>query len=308
MAGKIISGTYYDNLNFPDNLVPLTSQVSETQKKLIQSGALDLVDHTDPFGRSCKAYAGFKNPHDDNIQEIAKIINQQKAGLPDGWNATNISDRVEVDGSLLGPGQPTRKLTDAEINDINFVEGAMKDITYLSNRQSGMCVDELGAGASPWTVLGNTSTYGTNFAIPTTPSYPGGVVVPGLSTYMSTLSSFNQLATTLSAVPNVSSGPCAFIEDAMGAIMKAGSILGEILAKIGQVVGILALAMGIIGLAKLLMELIKDDLKYLGNTIEKLIQYALAGLLGNLAKDPCMAYLMTAGIATFSTLKTLDLI
>ena len=73
MAGKIISGTYYDNLNFPDNLVPLTSQVSETQKKLIQSGALDLVDHTDPFGRSCKAYAGFKNPHDDNIQEIAKI-------------------------------------------------------------------------------------------------------------------------------------------------------------------------------------------------------------------------------------------
>lgn len=308
MSQKIISGTYYDNLNFPDNLVPLTSQVSETQTKLIQSGALELVDHTDPFGRSCKAYAGFKNPHDDAIQQIAQIINQQKAGLPDGWNASDINDRVEVDGSLLGPGQPTRKLTDAEINDINFVEGAIKDITYLSNRQSGMCVSDLPIGTSPWTVMGNTSTYGNSVAIPTTPSYPGGVVVPGLSTYMSTLSSFNQLATTLKQVPNVSSGPCAFIEDALGAIMKAGSILGEILSKILQVVGILALVMGIIGLAKLLIELIKDDLKYLGNTLEKLIQFALAGLLGNLAKDPCMAYLLTAGIATFSTLKTLDLI
>ena len=125
---------------------------------------------------------------------------------------------------------------------------------------------------------------------------------------MSTLSSFSQLATTLGSIPNVSSGPCAFIEDALGGIMKAGSILGEILAKVLQVAGILAFAMGVIGLAKLLIDLIKDDLKYLGNTIEKLIQWALAGLLTNLAKDPCMAYLMTAGIATFSTLKTLDLI
>lgn len=308
MANKIISGTYYDNLNFPDDLVPKTTQVSETQTKLIQSGALELVDHTDPFGRSCKAYAGFKNPHDDNIQKIAQILNQQKAGLPDGWNATNYADRVAVDGSLLGPGQTTRILTDAEINDINFVEGALKDITYLSNRQSGMCVSELGAGSSPWTTLGQTGTYGNSVAIPTTPSYPGGVVVPGLSTYMSTLSSFSQLATTLGSIPNVSSGPCAFIEDALGGIMKAGSILGEILAKVLQVVGILAFAMGVIGLAKLLIDLIKDDLKYLGNTIEKLIQWALAGLLTNLAKDPCMAYLMTAGIATFSTLKTLDLI
>ena len=90
--------------------------------------------------------------------------------------------------------------------------------------------------------------------------------------------------------------------------MKAGSLLGEILAKVLQVVGILAFAMGVIGLAKLLIDLIKDDLKYLGNTIEKLIQWALAGLLTNLAKDPCMAYLMTAGIATFGTLKSLDLI
>ena len=308
MANKIISGTYYDNLNFPDDLVPKTTQVSETQTKLIQSGALELVDHTDPFGRSCKAYAGFKNPHDDNIQKIAQILNQQKAGLPDGWNATNYADRVAVDGSLLGPGQATRILTDAEINDINFVEGALKDITYLSNRQSGMCVSELGAGASPWTTLGQTGTYGNSVAIPTTPSYPGGVVVPGLSTYMSTLSSFSQLATTLGSIPNVSSGPCAFIEDALGGIMKAGSILGEILGKVLQVAGILAFAMGVIGLAKLLIDLIKDDLKYLGNTIEKLIQWALAGLLTNLAKDPCMAYLMTAGIATFSTLKTLDLI
>jgi hypothetical protein len=307
-TGKTISGAYYDNLNFPDSLVPLTSQINETQKNLLNSGALDLVDHTDPFGRTCKAYAGFQNPHDDNLQKIAEIINQQQAALPDNWDHLDYNQRSEVPGNLIGPGQTTRKLTDGEIRDIKFVKGAIMDITYLSNRQSGMCVTEFTNPHAQWTVMGNTSYYGDSVAIPTTPSSPGGVAIPGLSNYMSTLSSFNQLATTLANVPASASGPCKFIESAMGGIMKAGSILAEILGKILQVAGILALAMAIIGLAKMLIDIIKEDIRYLGNLLEKLLQAALAGLLNNLAKDPCMAYLLTAGIATFGTLKTLDLI
>ena len=89
--------------------------------------------------------------------------------------------------------------------------------------------------------------------------------------------------------------------------MKAGSILNEILAKILQVVGLVALAMGIVGLIKMLIDIIKGDLKYLGNFLELLKQAALAGLLEGLLKDPCLAYLLTAGIATYSTIKTLGL-
>ena len=95
-TGKKITGNYPDNLNFPDNLIPNTSQISELQKNLLNSGALDLVDHTDPFGRSCKAYAGFRNPHDDAIQQIAQKIADQKSALPDNWDHVNYAQRVEV--------------------------------------------------------------------------------------------------------------------------------------------------------------------------------------------------------------------
>ena len=129
-----------------------------------------------------------------------------------------------------------------------------------------------------------------------------------LAGYMSMVSSFSSLANVLANVPSTASGPCKFIESAMGALMKAGGILGQILSKVLQVAGILALAMAVIGLAKMLIDIIKEDIRYLGNILEKLLQAALAGLLGELAKDPCMAYLLTAGIATATTLKTLDLI
>tara|TARA_B100000989_G_scaffold286819_1_gene255855 strand:+ start:7128 stop:8057 length:930 start_codon:yes stop_codon:yes gene_type:complete len=307
-TGKRITGSYLDSLNFPSTITPKTTQISDLQKNLLNSGALDLVDHTDPFGRSCKAYAGFKNPHDDTIQQIAQKIADQKAQLPDDWNHATYSQRAEVPGQLIGPGQPTRKLTDIEIRDIDFVEGAIKDITFLSNRQSGMCVTEYTDSNAQWTVMGNTAKYGTSVALPTTPSSPGGIAIPGLSGYMSMVSSFSSLANVLTNIPSTASGPCKFIESAMGALMKAGSILGEILSKILQVAGIMALAMAVIGLAKLLIDIIKEDLKYLGNILEKLLQAALAGLLGELAKDPCMAYLLTAGIATATTLKNLDLI
>ena len=307
-TGKKITGIYPDNLNFPDSIIPKTSQISDLQKNLLNSGALDLVDHKDPFGRSCKAYAGFKNPHDDTIQQIAQKISDQKAALPDNWDHVNYAQRTVVDGSLIGPGQTTRKLTDIEIRDIKFVEGAIKDIAFLSNRQSGMCVTEFTDTNAQWTVMGNTAYYGNDVALPTSPSSPGGIAIPGLAGYMSMVSSFSSLANVLANVPSTASGPCKFIESAMGALMKAGGILGQILSKVLQVAGILALAMAVIGLAKMLIDIIKEDIRYLGNILEKLLQAALAGLLGELAKDPCMAYLLTAGIATASTLKTLDLI
>ena len=90
-TGKKITGIYPDNLNFPDSIIPKTSQISDLQKNLLNSGALDLVDHKDPFGRSCKAYAGFKNPHDDTIQQIAQKIYDQKAAMPDNWDHVNLS-------------------------------------------------------------------------------------------------------------------------------------------------------------------------------------------------------------------------
>jgi len=307
MAGKTISGAYPDSLNFPDSIIPKSSKISDTQKALFSSGALNIVDHVDPFGRTCKAYAGFQNPHDSTIRQINEKIQEQKAGLPDNWDHATHSLRAEVDGSLIGPGQPTRKLTDDEIRQIKLTEDVLKDVTYLTNRQSGMCISELPAGTSPWSALGNTSYYGSDFAVPTSPSSPGGVVVPGLPGYMSLLGTINSLATTLSQVPNVSSGPCAFIEDALGGLMKAGSVLNEILAKILQVIGILSLAMAVVGLVKMLLDIIKGDLQYLGQFIELLKQAALAGLLEGILSDPCLAYLLTAGIATFSTIKTLGL-
>ncbi len=307
MAGKRISGAYPDSLNFPDSIIPLTSQISDTQKALFSTGALNIVDHVDPFGRTCKAYAGFQNPHDSTIRQINEKLQEQKTALPDDWDNATLSLRAVVPGNVIGPGQSSRKLTDDEIRQIKLTEDVLKDVTYLSNRQSGMCISELPAGTSPWSALGNTSTYGVDFGIPTSPSSPGGIVVPGLPGYMSILSTINQLSTTLGNLPSVSTGPCAFIEDALGSIMKAGSILNEILAKILQVVGLVALAMGIVGLIKMLIDIIKGDLKYLGNFLELLKQAALAGLLEGLLKDPCLAYLLTAGIATFSTIKTLGL-
>ena len=304
-TGKTITGAFLDSLNFPNTIIPATSQISDVQKALLKSGALNIVSHTDPWGRTCSAYAGFKNPHEDQLRDIAGKLSEQQAQLPHNWDNADWNLRAVVPGSVLGDGQTARKLTDTEIKDINYVNGALKDITYLSNRQSGMCIDELAAGVSPWSIMGNTGVYGSDVAIPTSPSSPGGIVVPGLANYLSIARSVNSLSTVLANVPNVSSGPCAFIEDIMGALMKAGSILGEIWNKIKGIVGVLAMALAVVGLAKLLIDIIKNDLKYLGQFMELLKMAALAGLLEGLMSDPCMAYLINSAIATTQTISNL---
>ena len=207
---------------------------------------------------------------------------------------------------MIGPGQPDRKLTDMEILDIQFVVGALKDITWLQNRQSGMCITEYPDPNAQWEVMGKTSTYpNQNVAIPTTAGSPGGVAVPTLGTYLSALSSVNALATTLGNIPATSGGPCKFMEDMLGALFKAGQVLGEILGKLRQVLGILAMALAIIGLVKLLIDKIINDLKNLGAFLELLKQAALAGLLEGLMQDPCARYLINSAIATVQTVNNL---
>jgi hypothetical protein len=306
MVGKTIPGLQTDSLNFPTDITPNTIQISEVQKKLIASGALNVVDHVDPWGRDCKAYAGFKNPHENTLKEIAQIIQQQKVLLPDGWDHSDINQRAVVSGALIGPGQPDRKLTAMEINDINFVEGALKDLTWLQARQSGMCITEYADPNAQWLVMGNEAIYPNyGVGIPTTAGSPGGVAVPTIGTYLSALSSINSLATTLASVPAVSSGPCKFMEDMLGALFKAGQILGEILGKLKSAIGILGMALAIIGLAKLIIDLIKNDLANLGRFLELLKQAALAGLLAGLMQDPCAAYLINSAIATTQTINNL---
>ena len=55
-----IWGIGKDVLNFPTDIVPSSSHMSNTQKDLINSGLLDQVDFTDPWGRTSKAYPGFQ--------------------------------------------------------------------------------------------------------------------------------------------------------------------------------------------------------------------------------------------------------
>ena len=130
-------------------------------------------------------------------------------------------------GGLLN-GMSSRKLTDTEIKDIGFAEGILKDFTHLTNRQSGMDVLEYSNPNSMWSALGNTDTYGAIVGLPTTASFPSGIVVPGVTNYLGVARTMNELGQILSNVPKgYSSGPCKFIEDIMNAIMKGGAILND---------------------------------------------------------------------------------
>ncbi len=306
-----IWGIGKDILNFPTDIVPVSSLMSNTQSTLINSGLLDEVDFTDPWGRKSKAYSGLQNPHNDTMTQIANGWNSRMSVMPDGWNDSNYANRAVVDGSALGNGFTSRKLTDTEVKDIGFVEGILKDFTHLTNRQSGMDVTEYANPNSMWSVMGNTGIYGMEVGLPTSSSFPGGIVVPGVTNYLGVARTMNELGQILSNVPKgYSSGPCKFIEDIMGAIMKGGSILNDILAKVLDVLGIIGLVNAILGMAKMLMDMIMEDLRNLGSAIARMKQAALSGLLEALMKDPCMKYLITSGIAvagTVAILKTTSL-
>ena len=311
MSTRNIWGIGKDILNFPTDIVPISSQMSDTQKNLINSGLLDQVDYTDPWGRTTKSYPGLQNPHNDTLTKIANGWNDRMSVMPDGWNDSTYANRAVVDTSALGNGIGSRKLTDTEIKDIGFVEGILKDFTFLTNRQSGMDLTEYTNPNSMWSVMGNTSKFGSMVSLPTTPSFPTGVVVPQITNYLGVARTVNEIGLILSNVPKgYSSGPCKFIEDIMGAIMKGGSILNDILNKVLEVLGILGLVNAIIGMVKMLMNMILEDLRTLGSAIERMKQAALSGLLEALMKDPCMRYLITAGLAvagTVAILKTTSL-
>ncbi len=308
---KNVWGIGKDILNFPTDIVPVSNLMSDTQKNLINSGLLDQVDFTDPWGRKSKAYPGLQNPHNDTLTQIANGWNSRMSVMPDGWNDSNYANRAVVDGSALGNGMSSRKLTDTEIKDIGFAEGILKDFTHLTNRQSGMDVLEYSNPNSMWSALGNTDTYGAIVGLPTTASFPSGIVVPGVTNYLGVARTMNELGQILSNVPKgYSSGPCKFIEDIMNAIMKGGAILNDILAKILEVLGIIGLVNSILGMIRMLLDMILEDLRTLGSAIERMKQAALSGLLEALMKDPCMKYLITSGLAiagTVAILKTTSL-
>lgn len=298
MVRRTISGIGFDNFNFPTDITAVTTPITDVQADLINTGALDQVQYTDPFGRTSTAYKGFQNPHSQQVSEIASLLNNSKKDLPDGWNAP-YSSRTPVPASVLGTSSD-RVLTDAEINDINFVDDVLKDFTYLTNRQSGMDIAE--QLTSPWSMFGN-SAYGSVYSLPTTPGFPGGVSVPNIGGLLSASSAVNRLATHLTNVPDT--GPCALIGDVMEALMKGAEILAQILNKLKEVLGFLAKILGILALVKLLADLMKRNLENIGKTIEMLKQLALAGLLEQLMKDPCMRYIIESVILTAGTVEIL---
>jgi hypothetical protein len=231
--------------------------------------------------------------------------------MPDNWDHTDYSIRSIVDGAALGNGFTSRKLTNTEITDIKFSEGILKDFTFLTNRQSGMDIMEYANPLSMWSVMGKTGTYGGRVGLPTTASFPNGIVVPGVVNYLGVARTINQLGQILTKVPKgYTSGPCKWIEDIMKALMKGGSILADILQKVLDVLGIIGLINSILGMIRLILDIILEDLRTLGSAIERMKQAALSGLLEMLMKDPCMRYLITAGLAvagTIAILKTTSL-
>ncbi len=311
MSTRNIWGIGNDVLNFPNDTIPVSSMMSDTQKNLINSGLLDQVDFTDPWGRTSKAYPGLQNPHNDVLTQIANGWNSRLSPLPDNWNHSNYATRTIVPGSALGNGMSSRKLTDTEIKDIGFVEGILKDFTWMTNRQSGMDVMEYANPNSMWSALGNTGTYGAMVGLPTTASFPNGISVPGVTNYLGVARTVNEIGQILNNVPKgYTSGPCKWIEDIMKSIMKGGAILNDILNKVLEVLGIIGLVNAILGMIKMLMNMILEDIRMLGSAIERMKQAALSGLLEALMKDPCMRYLITSGLAiagTVAILKTTSL-
>lgn len=308
---KNIWGIGQDILNFPNDIIPVSSKMSDTQKNLINSGLLDQVEHTDAWGRKSIAYPGLQNPHDPVLKDIANGWNSHKVGLPDNWDHTDWNTRSVVDGTILGNGFSTRKLTSTEITDIKFTEGILKDFTFLTNRQSGMDIMEYANPNSMWSAIGNVDQYGAMVGLPTTASFPSGIVVPGITNYLGVARTMNELGSILANVPKgYTSGPCKWIEDIMKALMKGGAILNDILKKILDVLGLLNLVNSIIGMIRMILNMILEDLRTLGSAIERMKQAALSGLLEALMKDPCMRYLITAGLAvagTVAILKTTSL-
>tara|TARA_B100001057_G_scaffold487954_1_gene571479 strand:- start:10615 stop:11478 length:864 start_codon:yes stop_codon:yes gene_type:complete len=253
----------------PPNIDPNIDQLTDVQKLLLNGGLLQQTNHVDPFGNTSTAYAGMQNPHDASIKEIANAINSQKA-------------KIDANGYVAEIG---RNLTAQELDNMRVIEDGMKDFTFMTNRQSGMNIDNL--TSNPWNLIG-----GVNFQAPTLD------VIPGVSEMLAMSSAMNRMNYAMNANQRrFTEGPCAAVEGIFGAIYKAGAILAKILAAIASAVGLLSFLTGILNLVKQLVGLVLNDIGNIGYTLASLKQKAFAALLDLLRQDPCLAYLLETFIA-----------
>ena len=285
------------------NGTAISQSLGPIAKDALQNGLFDVQDAKDLWGNDIKTMSAFKNPHTDTISQIRNTLYTGNGNgwvglnnLPAGWDDSNESSRATVDGSILGSGEPSRKLTDTEIDQMKRVDGVLNDFNRHTNIQSG--VDQTAYGQnSPFTYLGVQG--GPSFNL------PNGHLPRPIGQMLSIGQGINALNTSLGAAAAVGTGPCAFIDDIFGALSKGAGILNQILGAIGQVLGLVNLVMGIVGFVMQLAQMILADLANLASAISRLTNAAIAGLLDGLMSDPCMRHLITAGIAGFGLLQTI---
>ena len=302
MAQTILPGE--DQGLFKDfNGSAISQSLGPIAKESLQSGLFDVKDGKDLWGNDIKTMAAFKNPHTENISKIRSNLYNGNSngwvglnGMPAGWDDPNYSTRATVNGSILGSGQTARKLTDAEVLELQKVNGELNDFNRHTNIQSGVDQTDYG-NANPFSFMGVSG--GPSFSLPT------GHLPKPIGQMLSIGQGINALNTSLGAAAAVGTGPCAFIDDIFGALSKGAGVLNQILGFIGQALGLLNLISGVIGYVVQLAQMILADLANLANAITRITNAAIAGLLDGLMSDPCMKHLIMAGIAGFGLLQTI---
>jgi len=200
-----------------------------------------------------------------------------------------------VPGSAIDGGA-SRKLTDAEVLELNKVDGILNDFNRHTNIQSGVDQTDYG-NSNPFSFMGVSG--GPTFSL------PDGHLPKPIGQMLSIGQGINALSTSLGSAAAVGTGPCAFIDDIFGALSKGAGVLNQILGFIGQALGLLNLVSGVIGYIVQLAQMILADLKNLASAIQRITNAAIAGLLDGLMSDPCMKHLIMAGIAGFGLLQTI---
>jgi len=274
----------------------ISQSLGPIAKESLQNGLFDVTDAKDLWGNDIKTMPAFQNPHTQTISQIRSGLYDGNGvgwnginSLPSGWDDPNLSTRATV--TELG-----RPMTDAEVLDLQKVDGILNDFNRHTNIQSG--VDQTDYGQSnPFSFLGVSG--GPSFTLPT------GHLPRPIGQMLSIGQGINALNTSLGAAAAVGTGPCAFIDDIFGALSKGAGILNQILAFIGQAIGLLNLIAGIIGYIVQLAQMILADLANLAGAIARITNAAIAGLLDGLMSDPCMRHLITAGIAGYGLLQTI---
>lgn len=280
----------------------ISQSLGPIAKESLQNGLFDVKDGKDLWGNDIKTMSAFKNPHTESISKIKSTLYDGNSngwvglnGLPAGWDDPNYSTRSTVPGNMIDGGS-ARKLTDAEVLELNKVDGILNDFNKHTNIQSG--VDQTDYGQSnPFSFMGVSG--GPTFSL------PGGHLPKPIGQMLSIGQGINALSTSLGSAAAVGTGPCAFIDDIFGALSKGAGVLNQILGFIGQALGLLNLITGVIGYIVQLAQMILADLANLASAIQRITNAAIAGLLDGLMSDPCMKHLIMAGIAGFGLLQTI---